>query len=451
MERQHRVRRGRFVAIAMAVTVIATSCSSGGGEEPVAEVTGGMDLAPLEGFVATFSNRGVGTELAAMDMGTGRILASLSYPQQGSGCNPHHYTMVPTDTPFEGFMGFQSCRGTSEALITSYAPTDTGNPEAGGSFQITANLTEQYGIQANHHVILRPDESVWAVGDDQYDTVSFVSTEEPYEPQKVFQISYDEDAGTAIPNVLEPGSDGKYAIDPMGEEFGPSRQDYAMWTADGDWLIAGSRNIGVMWVINGDTLEVAAAINTADGGELEYLDPDDPGKGVKLSGESTTNHGGGVTWDSEHLLVNDLGGNTTVVYDITAPDPRDWDEVKRLEWPGDAVNPYHMNFTQDGEEAWISLRSYDTYEPGVGATGVVDLETLEIEKIIEVPGFVEPHGVAVTPDDNYIIQAFSGWDTAGGGHVAYSRETFEPAYFFPTTVGAHEFVFVEMAKITNGC
>jgi len=158
-----------------------------------------------------------------------------------------------------------------------------------------------------------------------------------------------------------------------------------------------------------------------------------------------------VTNDSRYLLVNDVKGNATVVFDIADPDPRRWREHRRIGWPREGVYPYSLQFSPDGSKALVSLRAYDLYKPGVGATAVVDTRAFEVIRICELPGFLDARGIAVTPDGRYFIQAYSGWDTSGGGHVVWSLDTLEPVLRLPTGVGVNEAVLVQTSKITHGC
>lgn len=418
-------------------------------EQPVEEAA--FKQSDLSPWVAAYSSR-PGRETRVVDLGTGRVIGRVNFAENDSKCKPHHFTSIRTDTPHAGFYGIQTCRSSSETFILEYAPNDPNNPAMGGEFRIKENLMEKYGIPSNHHAVMSPDGSMWAIADDQHDVLSFISTKEPYEPVRVYHWRWDDETKTSTPVEIKPGPDGKYDIPKPEAKFGAHRNDYGTWTADGRWFIEGTRNIGVFWAIDGKTLDIVHAINTGKGGTAEPVDPSDLSKGVRVE-KVTTNHGAGVTNDSKYLLVNDLRDNSTIFFDITDTDPRNWKEHKRIAWPTEdkKVNPYHMNFSVDGSKAFISMRSYDVYKAGTGAIGVVDLNTLDILKVIETPGFIEPHGIAVTPDNKFFIQAFSGWDTTNGGHVVFDMETLEPVLAMPTSVAAHEFVIIQASKITNGC
>lgn len=445
-----------FGALALVVSG-CTSSGEGGGGTDVTQVAGLKSLTP---WVATFSTRS-GRETRVVDMGNGRILGRVNFADEGSDCQPHHFTPMQTKNPTkDGFIGLQTCRGTSEVYILKYTPTDPAKPMVGGTLAIDEALTKKYGIIGNHATILKPDKSMWAVNDDQYDTTFFVSAkeEDSYKAIKGYEFDFDKKTGVIAPKELKPGSNGKFDVKAPGGKFGPARNEFGTWLANGKYWVQGHRGLGAMTVFDGETLEPVAGYNVNTGDLLEQVDPNDAAKGFVIPKENLENevylHGAGVTNDSKFLLINDLTGNTTNVFDLSNPDPTKWSLHKEIEWPGTeagGVNPYHMNFSPDGKTAFVALRAYDTYKEGTGATAVVSLPDFKIKKIIEVPGFVEPHGLAATPDGKYMVQAFAGWDSSGGGHVVYDMKTLKPAFNLPTGVAAHEFVIVQQSKITNGC
>lgn len=466
--RQGKVDRREFLRYAAigAGGLVLAGCANAVGESgtPAGGPAGGAGQAAkaafdpttaLAGLVMVASTR-AGRVTNVVDLGEQRVLGVVNYPENKYACKPHHFTMIPTDKAHAGFYGLQTCRSSSETFILEYKPRDPTNPVLGGEFRVKEDLTKKYGLVSNHHTILKPDHGMWAISDDQYDVLTFVSTQEPYRPLRAyaFKAEKSQDGKKVVrawPEELKADAEGKFKLEKPQDKFGALRHDSGCWTADGRWFIEGSRNIGVNWVIDGKTLDIVHAFPTAAGSTMQFADPNDARKGVIVGDNTTVTHGCGVTNDSKHLLVNDMKGNSTAVYDIADPNPRQWKEIKRIPFPGQAVNPYHTNFSPDGKYALIALRSYDTHKPGTGGTAVVDTKTWEIVKICEMPGFVEAHGIAVTPDGKYFIQAYAGWDTSGGGHVVWSLETLEPVHRMPTAVAAHEAVLVQTSKITNGC
>ncbi len=438
----------------------ASQTTGGGGAAPAAEATkAAFDPATeLKGLVMVTSLRGGGLSLC-IDLEQQRMLGTINWRQvRGSEkAAPHHCTPIPTDNPHAGFIALQTCRSTNETYIVEYKPRDPSNPQLGGEYKPKENLLAKYGIPTNHHAVLRSDKSMWAASDDLYDVLWFIPTQEPYAPLAglAFRAEKDKDGKVtrAWVEELKPGADGKYTPpEPeKGAKFGAHRCDYGTWTVDGKWFIQGSRNIGYNWVIDPNTWKVVAVFPSAEGGSVEYVDPNDPMKGINV-GKTTITHGIGCSNDSKYLLVQDMKGNATQIVDISDADPKKWKEVARVKWPGDStVNPYHVNFSRDGKYAIVALRAYDSYKPGTGGTGIISMEDFKIVKICEMPGMVEPHGIAVTPDGKYFIQSYAGWDTSGGGHVVWSLDTLEPVYKMPIAVGAHESVLVQTSKMNNGC
>ncbi len=425
---------------------------AGGGRNGVSTAGGAPGFRPgdLAGLVLSTS-MGVAGQTLLVDLGELRVLGAVNFAAARSGCRPHHFTMIPTEDPHAGFYGLQTCNASHEAFILEYVPRDQADPRLGGEFRIRANLTERYGVKANHHAVLKPDRSLWAVSDDRHDLLTFISTREPYEPLRAWRWLWDEGRKVSTPVEVRRGQDGRYRIPTPEQPFGPHRCDFGAWTPDGRWFVEGHRSTGVLWVVDGNTLDVVHALQTAEGGAVEPVDPADIRRGVRPGGRTTITHGAGVTNDSRYLLVNDVKGNATVVFDIADPDPRRWREHKRIRWPGEGVYPYSLQFSPDGSKALVSLRAYDLYKPGVGATAVVDARTFEVIRICELPGFLDARGIAVTPDGRYFIQAYSGWDTSGGGHVVWSLDTLEPVLRLPTGVGVNEAVLVQTSKITHGC
>jgi DNA-binding beta-propeller fold protein YncE len=122
----------------------------------------------------------------------------------------------------------------------------------------------------------------------------------------------------------------------------------------------------------------------------------------------------GVSPDARWLAAAAQTGNEVLVFDIADPAaPR---LARRIPMK---AGPFEPVFTHDGRRMFVTNLD-------ANAVSVVETDTWNVQRVIEHPGFGQPHGVALSPDGQWLF--VSNRHQSGGahdheGHKAVARGT----------------------------
>jgi hypothetical protein len=132
----------------------------------------------LEGVIVLPQKLGGG--VTAVDLRTGRSLASLWYSNYGDyGAIPHHIIAFPSENPYENFEFINSCQGGHNIDLYGLQGLDPNPPAAtnlyrlrfdGTSLSIAENVSDTTGLGLGVHTTINPgDAESYAVSDGQKD------------------------------------------------------------------------------------------------------------------------------------------------------------------------------------------------------------------------------------------------------------------------------------------
>ena len=111
----------------------------------------------------------------------------------------------------------------------------------------------------------------------------------------------------------------------------------------------------------------------------------------KVDGETHTFVQFALSPDGTRMVVSGQLTGKVLVFDTT--DPSDIKQIKAIDVK---AGPWHPAFTPDGKFVYFGNKMANTVT-------VLNMEKLEVEKVIEGKGLAQPHGIAISPDGKYVF------------------------------------------------
>jgi hypothetical protein len=425
----------------------------------------------------------------AVDMSTGKTLAWISYWNYGDGCPiTHHLSAFPAADPYQGFEFINTTQG-GKNLFMYGIPTPVKEPAAGfhiyrvkfdgRTMTLVEDVAETTGLGLGVHVTITPEAESFAVADGQKDVIAFFDRATsrvlgalyfewlPNSP--VLKEAWTGGGTMTVKRIYPDPRTGKYDFEglkgikidwempPGGElmvEDGviPGPRPLSLVGADavvhdprGRWSSVVIRLLGMGLILDRTkNYEPVAAIHTPKGAPDQYpvVRVDDDTWTVTMDRVASPAHEAGFSPDGErYCMMNNLRQHAMVVFDTTAPDPREWRKIAFVEdprWRDTSANPFHLVFSVDGKKVFFTLLRPAPADSSVVA---VDTRTWRILKQIDGVG-PDAQTLAVTYDGNYVFAIFSGFQRYSSGICVIDARTNEPVGYLPSAGGHHDCVIV---------
>src|SRR5215813_353680 len=439
----------------------------------------------------------------AVNLNTGRCLAWISYWNYGD-YNPisHHLCAFPSTDPAQGFEFINSCQGGKNYLIYGI-PTKVEKPAEGfniyrvrydgSQMEVMENVAETTGLGLGVHVTIDPKTAGrYFVTDGQkdiaacfdrrtsrviaalkYDWVPNVrNLAEAWQKGGVLKISkiYPDPKTGKYDYLGTKGQKIEWEMVPMGELFVEEGTlpgddvlslcgaDGTIWHPSGRWASTIVRLCGGQLILDAEkNFEPVTFLQFNKNAPNQYpvKKIDNDHWAVTFDKIFSPGHEIGFSPDGRFLcMMNNLRENNCSVFDSSDPDPRNWKKIAHIEdplWVGKYPNPFHMVFSMDGSELYLSI-----LHPSPAASGVmvVDTKTWKIKKEIQGIG-PDMQTLAVTYDGKYVVGVFSGFQRLSSGIAFIDTETDELVGIWPSNGGHHDCVIVprtlEHMKHTRSC
>jgi hypothetical protein len=462
----------------------------------------GQSLAQLGNYIyLTPTKLGGGTH--AVDLGTGKTLAWISYWNYGDSCPiSHHLAAYPSPDPYKGFEFVNSTQGGDNVMIYGI-PTDIkknglieplwgqGNRiyrvhYDGSSMNLVEIISESTGIGLGVHTVIYPDAKGFACADGQKDICAFFNrpglNEKTqvlmafrtdwigHEPNGSMEANWFNGGTLRITRLIKAKETGKYDLEgtkgnkidwemvPMGENLvytGQLPGDSPRTLSGLDAVVhhPGNRFSSLIIrmcsasvIIDRQNWEPIACLHNPEGspGNLPVVkvssDPDV--WEIKFDDIKCVGHEAGFTPDGKHyLMMNNIRQNNMAVFDTSNLDPRKWKKVTYVKDPK-WVGDFPSPFHLCFSMDGSKMFVSVLYpKPANSACYVVDTKTWQIIKKFENIG-PDCQTMAVTYDGKYVLQIFSGFQRLSSGLFVYTQDTLEPVGYLPNFGGHHDCVVV---------
>ena len=432
----------------------------------------------------------MGGGINAIDLGTGRSLASLWYWNYGD-YNPisHHVQAFPSQNPYQEFEFINSCQGGMNSLIFGM-PTPVTNPPEGFNMyrlrfngeilELEENISETTGLGLGVHTTIRPsDAKSYCISDGQKDIFAWFDRAST----KVLQaFRYDWignsselsktwwNGGTLRivrikPNPLTGkfdlrGTKGikiNWEMVPMGELFVPEGQipgqavrtltgaDAFVWHPDGRYGAEIIRMLGGCVVHDShDNMSPVAycAFPSESPDQYPVTQVDEDTWEVVIDKVFSPAHELGFSPDGNSLIMMNNGlENSVGVFDSSDPEPINWRKIHQITdptWGSRYPSPFHMAFTPDSKKLYLVVLS-----PAPSRSGVMVVDTLTWEPIKEIQNITQDmQSCTVTPDGKYLLVAVGGFQRYASGIFVLDAIEDEPVGFIPNPGGHHDLSLV---------
>jgi hypothetical protein len=462
----------------------------------------GQSLAQLGNYIyLTPTKLGGGTH--AVDLGTGKTLAWISYWNYGDSCPiSHHLAAYPSPDPYKGFEFVNSTQGGDNVMIYGI-PTDIkknglieplwgqGNRiyrvhYDGTSMNLVEIISESTGIGLGVHTVIYPDAKGFACADGQKDICAFFNrpglNEKTqvlmafradwigHEPNGSMEANWFNGGTLRITRLIKAKETGKYDLEgtkgnkidwemvPMGENLvytGQLPGDSPRTLSGLDAVVhhPGNRFSSMIIrmcsasvIIDRQSWEPIACLHNPEGspGNLPVVkvssDPDV--WDIQFDDIKCVGHEAGFTPDGKHyLMMNNIRQNNMAVFDTSDLDPRKWKKVTFVKDPK-WVGDFPSPFHLCFSMDGSKMFVSVLYpKPANSACYVVDTKTWQIIKKFENIG-PDCQTMAVTYDGKYVLQIFSGFQRLSSGLFVYTQDTLEPVGYLPNFGGHHDCVVV---------
>jgi hypothetical protein len=462
----------------------------------------GQSLAQLGNYIyLTPTKLGGGTH--AVDLGTGKTLAWISYWNYGDSCPiSHHLAAYPSPDPYKGFEFVNSTQGGDNVMIYGI-PTDIkkngliaplwgqGNRiyrvhYDGTSMNLVEIISESTGIGLGVHTVIYPDAKGFACADGQKDICAFFNrpglNEKTqvqmafrtdwigHEPNGSMEANWFNGGTLRVTRLIKAKETGKYDLEgtkgnkidwemvPMGENLvytGQLPGDSPRTLSGLDAVVhhPGNRFSSMIIrmcsasvIIDRQSWEPIACLHNPEGspGNLPVVkvssDPDV--WDIQFDDLKCVGHEAGFTPDGKHyLMMNNIRQNNMAVFDTSDLDPRKWKKVTFVKDPK-WVGDFPSPFHLCFSMDGSKMFVSVLYpKPANSACYVVDTKTWQIIKKFENIG-PDCQTMAVTYDGKYVLQIFSGFQRLSSGLFVYTQDTLEPVGYLPNFGGHHDCVVV---------
>ncbi len=462
----------------------------------------GQSLAALGNYIyLTPTKLGGGTH--AVDLGTGRTLAWISYWNYGDSCPiSHHLAAYPSPDPYKGFEFVNSTQGGDNVMIYGI-PTDIkknglleplwgqGNRLYrvhfdGAQMNLVEIISESTGIGLGVHVTIFPDARGFASADGQKDVCAFFNrpalNEKTQalmafradwigkEPNGSMEANWYNGGTLRITRLTKAKEIDKYDLEgskgnkidwemvPMAENLVytgqlPGDSPRTLTGLDAVVHHPGNRFSSMVIrmcsasiIMDRQNWEPVACLHNPEGapGNLPVVkvssDPDT--WEVKFDEIKCVGHEAGFTPDGKHyLMMNNINQNNMAVFDTSDPDPRKWTKLTFVKDPK-WVGDFPSPFHLSFSVDGSKMFVSVLYpKPANSSCYVVDTKTWQIIKKFENIG-PDCQTMAVTYDGKYVLQIFSGFQRLSSGLFVYTQDTLEPVGYLPNFGGHHDCVVV---------
>jgi hypothetical protein len=438
----------------------------------------------------------------AVDMGTGRCLAWISYWNYGDTCPiSHHLAAYPSPDPYKGFEFVNSAQGGDNVMIYGL-PTPIkrrglldhygqGNniyrvQYDGQQMNLMENVAESTGLGMGVHTVIYPDANGFACADGQKDICGFFDRAKGYDKTQALMAFRADwvasnktslhdtwfDGGTLRLSRLTAAKEtGKYDYEgtrgnkidwemvPMAELLVARGQipgdsprsltglDAVIHHPNNRWSALILRMPAAAIIMDRKTWEPVCCLHTPEGspGNLpvkKVANSPDTWE-VKFDNCKCVAHEAGFTPDGNFFTqMNNLTQNNMAVFDTSDADPRNWKKlstfVKDPAWVGEYPSPFHLCFSMDRSKMFVSVLHPKPANSGVA---VVDTKTWKIIKKFDNVG-PDCQTMAVTYDGKYVLQIYSGFQRLSCGIFIFTQDTLEPVGYLPNFGGHHDCVIV---------
>jgi len=437
----------------------------------------------------------------AVDLGSGKTVAWISYWNYGDTCPiSHHLAAYPSDNPYKGFEFVNSTQGGDNLLIYGIPTrikemglldrTGQGNhiyrvKYDGAQMELIEDIADSTGIGLGVHTVIYPDASGFACSDGQKDVAAFFNRAKGRDKTKV-QMAFQSDweskeksslahgwmkGGTLrLTRLVQPKETGKYDLEgtkgnkinwemvPMAENLvehgeipGPSPQtltglDAVVHHPNNRWSALINRMANCAIILDRTTWEPVTCLHMPENSPgnlpIKKTGSEPDAWNIELEDVKCMGHEAGFSPSGKNfVMMNNIQQNNMAVFDTSHPDPRQWKKitfVKDAKWVGEFPSPFHLCFSMDGSKMFVSVL-YP--KPADSASYVVDTKTWQVVKKFENVG-PDCQTMAVTYDGKYVLQIFSGFQRLSSGVFIYTQDTLEPVGYMPNFGGHHDCVIV---------
>lgn len=437
----------------------------------------------------------------AVDLGSGKTLAWISYWNYGDTCPiSHHLAAYPSADPYKGFEFVNSTQGGDNVLLYGLPTrikemgllerTGQGNHIYrvgfdGKQMNLLEDVAESTGIGLGVHTVIFPDATGFAGADGQKDVCAFFDRPKGNDKTKVLmafradwraknQGSLERcwrDGGVIrLTRLVQAKETGKYDYEgsrgnkihwemvPMAEYLVwsgqlPGESPRTLTGLDAVVHHPGNRYSALILrmpacavIVDRTTWEPVTCLHMPEGSPgnipVQKVSSGPDAWEIELEDCKCVAHEAGFSPDGARFtMMNNILQNNMPVFDTSDPDPRKWTKVtfvKDPAWVGDYPSPFHLCFSMDGSKMFVSVL-YP--KPASSSSVVVDTKTWKIVKKFENIG-PDCQTMAVTYDGKYVLQIFSGFQRLSSGLFVYTQDTLEPVGYLPNFGGHHDCVVV---------
>jgi hypothetical protein len=447
----------------------------------------------------------------AVDLGTGKTLAWISYWNYGDTCPiSHHLAAYPSADPYRGFEFVNSTQGGDNLMIYGL-PTKIkerglldrfgqGNHIYrvwfdGSQMNLLEDVADSTGVGLGVHTTVYPDGRGFAGADGQKDVCAFFNRPGLQDKTEVLQAfradwigrnqtgsleaNWLEGGTLRLMRLIKPKETGKFDLEgvkgnkiawemvPMAEnlvEFGQLPGDSPRTLSGLDAVVHHPGNrysalilrmVSSALIIDRTTWEPVACLHMPEGSPanlpVRKVAPTPDTYEVSFEDIKCVGHEAGFSPDGRYfLMMNNIQQNNMAVFDTADPDPKNWKKiafVKDPAWVGEYPSPFHLCFSMDGRKCFTSVLYPKPHSSGCV---VVDTSTWKIIRKFQNIG-PDCQTMSVSYDGKYVFQIFSGFQRLSAGVFIFRQDTLEPCGFLPNFGGHHDCVIVptEASQLRN--
>lgn len=438
----------------------------------------------------------------AVDLGSGKTLAWISYWNYGDTCPiSHHLAAYPSPDPYQRFEFVNSTQGGDNVMIYGL---DTRIKERGlldrfgqgnhlyrvhfdgQSMNLVEDIAESTGIGLGVHITVYPDATGFASADGQKDIGAFFDRPPLNRKTSVIQAfradwigkvregtleeNWTKGGTLRLTRLVKPKETGKFDLEgtrgnkidwemvPMAEnlvEKGelPGADPRSLTGLDAVVHHPGNRYSALVIrmlsssiIIDRTTWEPVCVLHNPEGSQgmlkITRVSSSPDVWECHFDDVKCVGHEAGFSPDGRHYtMMNNIQQNNMAVFDTSDPDPLNWKKityVKDPAWVGEFPSPFHLCFSVDGSKMFVSVL-YP--RPHDSACVVVDTRTWKIiKKFVNIGPDCQT--MSVSYDGKYVFQIFSGFQRLSAGVFIFRQDTLEPLGFLPNFGGHHDCVVI---------
>jgi hypothetical protein len=438
----------------------------------------------------------------AVDLSSGKTLASIAYWNYGDTCPiSHHLAAYPSPDPYKGFEFVNSTQGGDNVMIYGL-PTQIkqrgildrygqGNhiyrvQYDGQQMNLIEDISESTGIGLGVHTCIYPDAGGFACADGQKDIAAFFDRPDLATKTQVLmafradwvaknatgslEANWAEGGTLRLVRLTKAKETNKFHLEgskgnKIDWEMVPMAE-YLVYTGqipgDSPRTLSGLdavvhhpgnrysaliiRMCSAAIILDRQNWEPVCCLHNPEGSPgnlpVRKVSSDPDTWEIKFDDLKCVGHEAGFTPDGKFFtMMNNIKQNNMAIFDTSDWDPRNWKKityVKDSSWVGDYPSPFHLCFSIDGSKMFVSVL-YP--KPANSGSCVVETKRWMIIKKFQNIG-PDCQTMAVTYDGKYVLQIFSGFQRLSSGLFIYTQDTLEPVGYLPNFGGHHDCVVV---------